>query len=54
MTRADDRSVRLRDRLRVARESQGELFISLHADSLGRAHDVGRLGLHPVRAGLQR
>jgi N-acetylmuramoyl-L-alanine amidase len=40
MTRADDRSLRLRDRLRVARESQGELFISLHADSLGRTHDV--------------
>jgi N-acetylmuramoyl-L-alanine amidase len=40
MTRADDRSVRLRDRLQVARESQGELFISLHADSVGRAREV--------------
>ena len=40
MTRADDRSLRLRDRLRVARESQGELFISLHADSVGRVREV--------------
>jgi N-acetylmuramoyl-L-alanine amidase len=40
MTRDDDRIVRLRDRLRIARESQGELFISLHADSLVRAPEV--------------
>jgi N-acetylmuramoyl-L-alanine amidase len=40
MTREDDRIVRLRDRLRIARESQGELFISLHADSLVRAPEV--------------
>ena len=36
MTRSDDRIVRLRDRLQIARESGGELFISLHADSLVR------------------
>jgi N-acetylmuramoyl-L-alanine amidase len=40
MTREADRIVRLRDRLRVARESDGELFLSLHADSLVRAPDV--------------
>jgi N-acetylmuramoyl-L-alanine amidase len=40
MTRESDRIVRLRDRLRVARESDGELFLSLHADSLVRAPDV--------------
>ena len=40
MTRDDDRIVRLRDRLQVARQSQGELFISLHADSLVQAPDV--------------
>jgi N-acetylmuramoyl-L-alanine amidase len=40
MTRSDDRSLRLRDRLRVARESEGELFISLHADSMGRVREV--------------
>jgi N-acetylmuramoyl-L-alanine amidase len=40
MTRDADRIVRLRDRLRVARESDGELFLSLHADSLVRAPDV--------------
>ena len=32
--------MRLRDRLRVARDSDGELFLSLHADSLVRAPDV--------------
>ena len=40
MTRDADRIVRLRDRLRVARDSDGELFLSLHADSLVRAPDV--------------
>jgi len=40
MTREADRIVRLRDRLQVARESDGELFLSLHADSLVRAPDV--------------
>lgn len=36
MTRERDHIVRLRDRIRVARESEGELFLSLHADSLVR------------------
>lgn len=40
MTRDADRIVRLRDRLHVARESTGELFLSLHADSLVKAPDV--------------
>lgn len=33
VTRDGDRSMRLRDRVRIARRSQGDLFISLHADS---------------------
>ena len=33
LTRPRDRSMRLRDRVRVARSFQGDLFISLHADS---------------------
>ena len=41
MTRSDDRIVRLRDRLQIARESGGELFISLHADSLVQAPHIG-------------
>jgi N-acetylmuramoyl-L-alanine amidase len=40
MTREADSIVRLRDRLWVARESDGELFLSLHADSLVGAPDV--------------
>ena len=40
MTRDADHIVRLRDRLQVARESQGELFLSLHADSLVKAPEV--------------
>lgn len=40
MTRDRDEIVRLRDRLRVARESRGGLFISLHADSLVQSKDV--------------
>ena len=40
MTRGDDRTVRLCDRLQIARQSQGELLISLHADSLTTAPEV--------------
>jgi N-acetylmuramoyl-L-alanine amidase len=40
MTRDDDRTVRLCDRLQIARQSQGELLISLHADSLTTAPEV--------------
>jgi N-acetylmuramoyl-L-alanine amidase len=40
MTRESDRIVRLRDRLEIARASAGELFLSLHADSLVRAPEV--------------
>jgi N-acetylmuramoyl-L-alanine amidase len=40
MTRDFDRTVQLRDRLQVARQSHGELFISLHADSLVSAPEV--------------
>ena len=40
MTRDFDRTVQLRDRLQIAGQSRGELFISLHADSLVSAPEV--------------
>ncbi len=40
MTRESDTTVRLRDRLEIARNSDGELFLSLHADSLVQAPQV--------------
>jgi N-acetylmuramoyl-L-alanine amidase len=48
MTRDDDRMVQLRDRLRVARQSQGELFISLHADSLVSAPAVSGASVYTL------
>jgi N-acetylmuramoyl-L-alanine amidase len=41
MTRNKDVYVRLRDRLRIARENDGDLFISLHADKIGRSNVRG-------------
>lgn len=40
MTREEDRFVPLRDRQLIAREGRGELFISLHVDSLVSAPEV--------------
>lgn len=40
LTRDDDSFVRLRDRLQIARASEGHLFLSLHADSLANDKDV--------------
>ncbi len=40
LTRDTDRIVRLRDRLQMAHASGGQLFVSLHADSLVKAPDV--------------
>jgi N-acetylmuramoyl-L-alanine amidase len=40
MTRDDDRTIGLLDRVQLASQSQGELFISLHADSLVGAPQV--------------
>ena len=40
LTRGDDSFVRLRDRLQIARASEGHLFLSLHADSLANASEV--------------
>ncbi|NJO37585.1 MAG: N-acetylmuramoyl-L-alanine amidase [Rhizobiales bacterium] len=40
LTRDDDSFVRLRDRLQIARASGGDLFLSLHADSLSNHRDV--------------
>jgi N-acetylmuramoyl-L-alanine amidase len=48
MTRDDDRIVRLRDRLRIARESQAELFVSLHADSLVQAPKVNGASVYTL------
>lgn len=36
MTRDSDIFIRLRDRVQIAREKEADLFISLHADSIGR------------------
>jgi N-acetylmuramoyl-L-alanine amidase len=48
MTRDEDRIVRLPDRLQIARESQGELFISLHADSLVSAPEVSGASVYTL------
>lgn len=40
MTRADDRFLSLAERVRLAREAQASLFVSLHADALSSAQDV--------------
>jgi len=40
MTRDDDRFVSLSDRVRMGRNEQADLFISIHADSLMQAQDV--------------
>ena len=40
LTRDDDSFVRLRDRLQIARASDGHLFLSIHADSLAKDTDV--------------
>jgi N-acetylmuramoyl-L-alanine amidase len=48
MTREDDRKVALPDRLQIARQSQGELFISLHADSLVSAPQVSGASVYTL------
>jgi N-acetylmuramoyl-L-alanine amidase len=48
MTRSDDRIVRLRDRLKIARESGGELFISLHADNLVQAPHIAGASVYTL------
>lgn len=40
LTRDDDRFVSLSDRVRMGRNEQADLFISIHADSLMQAQDV--------------
>ncbi|CCG09217.1 N-acetylmuramoyl-L-alanine amidase [Pararhodospirillum photometricum DSM 122] len=42
MTRSDDRSIALRDRIALGRQAEGDLFISLHADAM---RDPGVRGL---------
>jgi N-acetylmuramoyl-L-alanine amidase len=54
MTRDDDRFVDLRDRLRIARQSQGELFISLHADSLVSVPEVSGAAVYTLSEPLVR
>ena len=50
MTRSDDRFVALRDRLQIARQSEGELFISLHADSLVTMPEVRGAAVYTLSA----
>jgi N-acetylmuramoyl-L-alanine amidase len=40
MTRDDDRFLSLSDRVRIARQNNADLFISIHADSLSQAQEV--------------
>jgi N-acetylmuramoyl-L-alanine amidase len=48
LTRDDDRMVRLCDRLQIARQSQGELLISIHADSFTTAPEVGGAAVYTL------
>jgi N-acetylmuramoyl-L-alanine amidase len=41
LTRNGDTFIPLRDRIRIAREAGGQLFISLHADSIAKPHFRG-------------
>lgn len=41
LTRDDDTFIRLRDRIAIAREAGGQIFISLHADSIRTAEQRG-------------
>jgi N-acetylmuramoyl-L-alanine amidase len=41
MTRDDDTFIRLRDRVGIARQAGADLFISIHADSIGRSSISG-------------
>jgi N-acetylmuramoyl-L-alanine amidase len=48
LTRDGDRFVRLRDRLQIARQSGGELFLSIHADSLTRDPKVAGAAVYTL------
>jgi N-acetylmuramoyl-L-alanine amidase len=48
LTRDDDRTVQLCDRLQIARQSQGELLISIHADSLTTAPEVSGAAVYTL------
>jgi N-acetylmuramoyl-L-alanine amidase len=48
LTRDDDRMVRLCDRLQIARQSQGELLISIHADSFPTAPEIGGAAVYTL------
>lgn len=41
LTRSDDRFIKLYGRVAIARENRGDLFISIHADSIGRPNVRG-------------
>jgi N-acetylmuramoyl-L-alanine amidase len=48
MTRDEDRFVGLPDRLQIARQGQGEVFISLHADSLVSMPEVSGASIYTL------
>ena len=48
MTRDEDRFVQLQDRLRIASQSGGELFISLHADSVANSPEVSGASVYTL------
>lgn len=48
MTRDDDSTLRLRDRLAIARHGKGDLFLSLHADNLVAAPQVRGVAVYTL------
>jgi N-acetylmuramoyl-L-alanine amidase len=48
MTRDDDSTLRLRDRLAIARHGKGDLFVSLHADNLLSAPEVRGVAVYTL------
>ena len=54
MTRDRDVSVRLRERVRRARQAGADLFLSVHADAIGNRGRARPVGLYAVGKGLRR
>ncbi|MGB4056478.1 MAG: N-acetylmuramoyl-L-alanine amidase, partial [Alphaproteobacteria bacterium] len=47
LTRSDDRFIKLRDRVKIARQKEADLFISIHADSIGHS-DVSGVSVYTL------
>ena len=53
MTRETDEFLRLDDRVRIARQHEADLFISIHADTISRQGHPRRHRLHGFRQGVR-